>query len=340
MATYSHLSISIEKKMPTKRKPRDGSLQYWPRVRAKSQTARVRSWAEFKETKVLGFAGYKAGMTHVIAEDNRPNSKIKGQPISMAVTVVECPPLKTASIILYKKSGYGWSVSSQIIFDKLDKELSKRISMPKKINKKAADIKLEDFDDIRLLVYTQPKLTNIGKKAPELFEIGLSGSKEDKLTLAKEKLGKEITINDVFAEGNQVDTHSITKGKGLQGPVKRHGIGLKSHKSEKSRRAAVLGSEGDAKVRFYAHQSGQTGYHLRTEYNKWLIKIGEPKDASPKGDFLRYGTMKNPVVLLKGSVGGATKRLIRFNHSIRANKKIPKDAPKLNRISLRSKQGM
>ncbi len=325
--------------MPTKRKPRDGSLQYWPRKRAKSSVARVRCWAGAKDAKPMGFAGYKAGMTHVIAPDNRPNSKIKGEPIRLPVTVIECPPLKVASLILYKKSGYGVSVSSQIFSDKLDKELAKKISLPKKQGSKAAEIKPEDFEDLRLLVYTQPKLTCIGKKKPELFELALGGSKEEKLNFAKEKLGKEIAVSDVFAEGQQVDIHSITKGKGLNGPVKRHGIGLKSHRSEKGRRAAVLGTEGDSKVRFYAHQSGQMGYHRRTEYNKWLIKIGEGKDANPKGDFIRYGKVKNTIVLLKGSVGGASKRLIRFNHSIRPSKKIPKDAPAIEHISIASKQG-
>ncbi len=326
--------------MPTKRKPRDGSLQYWPRKRAKSQVARVRSWAKLKEPKMLGFAGYKVGMTHIMAKDNRPNSKIKGETISIPATVIECPPLKIASLVLYKTKGYGLVSSSHIFAEKLDKELSKKISSFKKTKKKVSDVKVEDFEDLRLLVYTQPKLTLIGKKKPELFEMALGGSNEEKLAFAKENLGKEITLNDVFAEGQQVDTHSITIGKGLQGPVKRHGIGLKSHKSQKSRRAGVLGSEGDAKVRFYAHQSGQTGYHMRTEYNKWLMKIGEPKEINPKGGFLRYGEVKNVFILLKGSVGGPAKRLIRLNHAIRPLKKIPKDAPPIEYISTSSRQGL
>ncbi|MBN2111538.1 50S ribosomal protein L3 [Candidatus Woesearchaeota archaeon] len=325
--------------MSTTRRPRDASLQYWPRKRAKSEVARVRRWAKLKEAKILGFAGYKAGMTHIIVDDNRPNSKIKGKQISLPVTVIECPPLKSASVVLYKKTGYGLAVASQFVSEKLDKELAKRISMPKKTNKKIDDLKLEDFDDIRLQVYTQPKLTNIGKKAPEIFEVALSGSKEEKMKLAKEKLGKEISVKEVFSEGQQVDIHSITKGKGLQGPVKRHGVALKSHKAEKSRRAAVLNAEGDAKVRFYAHQSGQMGYHRRTEYNKWLLKIGEPKEVNPRGDFIRYGSLKNQVILLKGSVGGPKKRMIRFNHAIRSNYKVPKDAPKIRHISLKSNQG-
>jgi len=324
--------------MPTKRRPRFASLQYWPRKRAKSATARVRSWAEIKEAKPVGFAGYKVGMTHLTVEDNRPKSETKGTPIVLPATIIECPPLKMASIILYKKKGYGIPASSQIISEKNDKELGKTISLPKKVTKKIDDVKPEDFDDLRILVYTQPKLTSLGKKKPEVFELAIGGKKEEKLAFAKEKLGKEITINDVFTEGNQVDIHSVTKGKGLQGPVKRHGIGLKSHKSEKGRRAGVLGTEGDSKVRFYAHQSGQHGYHLRTEYSKWLLKITEADKVNPTGGFVRYGKVMNNVVLLKGSVGGAAKRLIRFNQAIRPDKKLPKEAPALEKISTISRQ--
>jgi len=326
--------------MSTRRKPRDSSLQYWPRKRAKSEVARVRAWANAKDTKPMGFAGYKAGMTHVLVTDNRAKTETTGETLSIPVTVVECPPLKVISVILYKKSGYGFTVSSQIISDKLDKELSKTISIPKKTNKKIEDVKPEDFDDLKILVHTQPKLVSgIGKKKPELFELALGGKKEDKLNFAKEKMNNELSVNDVFAEGQQVDIHAISKGKGLAGPVKRHGIGLKSHRSEKSRRAAVLGSEGDAKVRFYAHQSGQCGYHLRTEYNKWLLKIAGADEVTPKGDFLRYGKLKNTVALIKGSLPGPTKRLIRFNHSIRPTKRIPKEAPPVEHISQKSRQG-
>ena len=80
--------------MPTTRKPRKGSMQFWPRKRAKKQTARVRSWASSKEIKPLGFAGYKAGMTHAIVIDNRQKSLTKGEKISTPVTVIECPVIK------------------------------------------------------------------------------------------------------------------------------------------------------------------------------------------------------------------------------------------------------
>ena len=47
---------------------------------------------------------------------------------------------------------------------------------------------------------------------------------------------KEISISEVFKEGQAIDAHSLTRGKGFQGPMKRFGIQLRHHKSEKSRR--------------------------------------------------------------------------------------------------------
>ncbi|MBW2988990.1 50S ribosomal protein L3 [Candidatus Woesearchaeota archaeon] len=318
--------------MPTTRRPRFGSLAYHPRKRAKREVARVRSWANIKEAKLLGFAGYKVGMAHLMINDNNPNSMTKGGTIFCPATIVECPPLKTASIRFYKKTIDGLRAVSDIPADNLDKELKRRIIMPKKEKKKE---EAKDFDDITLVVYTQPKLTRIGKKKPELFEIAIGGKKEEKLNYAKNILGKEINIKDVFQEGNQLDVHTITKGKGLQGPVKRFGIGRKNHKAEKGRRnPGSLGPWcGQVNIMWKIPHAGQTGYFQRTEYNKWLIKIGEkPEEINPKGGFISYGLVKNPYVLIKGSIGGPKKRMIRLNMPIRANKNIPKEAPIIKNI--------
>ncbi|MBW2999343.1 50S ribosomal protein L3, partial [Candidatus Woesearchaeota archaeon] len=74
--------------------PRSGSMQYWPRKRAKRAYARVRSWAAGKEPKLLGFAGYKAGMSHISFTDPRKSSTTKGMEITWPVTIIECPPVK------------------------------------------------------------------------------------------------------------------------------------------------------------------------------------------------------------------------------------------------------
>ena len=38
------------------------------------------------------------------------------------------------------------------------------------------------------------------------------------------KLGDKISISDVFTEGDFVDVIGMSKGRGFQGPVKRHGF--------------------------------------------------------------------------------------------------------------------
>ena len=117
--------------MPTKRSPRKGSLAYWPRVHAKRGHPRISNYPDIADAKLNGFAGYKAGMTHVFATDNRPNSPTKGQSIMFPVTILECPPLKVASIRMYKSDYSGKKVAAEIYSSK-DKLLAKKIKLPKK----------------------------------------------------------------------------------------------------------------------------------------------------------------------------------------------------------------
>ena len=51
--------------------PRSGSLGYRPRKRAKRELARFRNWPSVDSAGLLGFAGYKAGMTHIVGVDGR-----------------------------------------------------------------------------------------------------------------------------------------------------------------------------------------------------------------------------------------------------------------------------
>ena len=169
--------------MPKPHKSRSGSMQVWPRKRARRQYPRVRGWVSTDKVTPLGFAGYKVGMTHLHIVDNRKTSMTKGEDIFCPVTVIECPPLKVAAIKFYKQTPYGLKTSSQIS-TKTDKELERKTTFAKKTNEsKLSEIKPEDFDDLRLVVYTQPKLIGL-KKTPEMFEIAVGGKKEDKLKYA------------------------------------------------------------------------------------------------------------------------------------------------------------
>ncbi len=323
--------------MPRIRTPRQGSMQYWPRSRSADIVAHIRTWPMAKDAKLLGFVGYKVGMTHIIATDNKPTSLTKNEDIQIPVTVLECPPVKIAAVLLYKKDAYGQHCVGQINADKLDKEAGRTIVLPKKAGKPA---NTKDIVDVRVLAFTQPKLTTIGKKTPEFFELGVGGSKpEDKLTYAQGLLGKEIKLNDVFTDGQIVDTISVTKGKGYQGPVKRFGIALRSHKSEKTKRGpGSLGPWHGFKGWRTPH-AGQTGFQQRTEHNKRILKISDDTTKiNPKGGFLRYGIIKNQYVLVKGSVGGASKRLITLMIPKRPLPKMPKEPPAIVYTSLSSKQ--
>ncbi len=309
-------------------------MQYWPRKRARRIYARVRSWAKSKEAKLLGYAGYKVGMTHLVINDNRKASTTKGMGISCPATIIECPPLKPVSIRFYKNTQYGSKLVSEVMADNFDKELKRKIILPKK-----KDTKKEipnDYDYIRLVVHTSPGRTGLGKKIPEIFEAAIGGNKEDQVKYAQEKLGKEINVSEVFKEGQQLDIHAVSKGKGVQGPVKRFGVSLRQHKSEKGvRRVGSLGGwKAQGHIMWRVAKAGKMGYHTRTERNKWLLKIGNVADITKKGGFENYGIVKNAYILVKGSVTGPKKRVVRLNEALTPNKLVPGEAPAIQYVNL------
>lgn len=314
--------------MGRKHHPRRGSIQFWPRKRAKHAVARIRSWTSQPAAKPLGFIGYKAGMLHVVVRDNRSRALTKGEPISVASTVIECPPLFVAGLVYYTLSPFGWKTAGTVLAEKVPLQLSRKVPLPKKKGKAPDDIK--EAGDVRLLVCSLPPQST-GSKKPKMLEVGLGGSLEQKLGYAKSMLGKEIALTDVFAEGNIVDIHGITKGKGFQGTVKRFGVPIRQHKAEKTKRGiGTLGPWHPNRVRFSVPQSGKMGYHLRTEYNKRILKVGiDGKAVTPQSGFLQYGLVHQPYLLLHGSVSGSRKRAIVMTTALRPDTKLPKEAPEI-----------
>jgi len=342
-------------KVGLRRRPHRGSMQFWPRKRAKRIFPRIRTWTEAKETTFLGFGGYKAGMTHIIMKDNRKHSVTKGKELHTPVTILECPPITVVAIRLYKKTPYGIKVLGELWTDKLDKNLKRILDVGKKskknegktkespkgdVAKAPKDIKklLERAYDIRAIVHTTPTK----KKRPEIFEIGVGGaSAEEKFNFLREKLGQKLRVSEVFKSGEQLDVFSITTGKGFQGVVKRFGVKLMSHKKEKKRRTiGSLGPWHPAKTPPTTPQCGQMGYNSRCEYNKQLLKISNPAedDVTPKGGLSKYGVVKNDYILISGSVPGPKKRLIRVRKALRPNRNIPKVVPEITYVSKESQQ--
>ncbi|AGK60164.1 LSU ribosomal protein L3P [Archaeoglobus sulfaticallidus PM70-1] len=324
-------------------RPRRGSMAFSPRKRAKSIIPRIRAWPEHSETKPLGFAGYKAGMTHVVIVDDRRNSPTYGEEIVVPVTVLETPPLKVAGFRAYRKTPYGFEIMSEIWAENLDNQLGRRINIPKKVNGNADDIDLDKVDHFRLITYTQPyKITGVPKKTPEIMEQKVGGDVETAFGYVKEKLGGEIRVFEVFEEGSIIDVTSITKGKGFQGPVKRWGVitlNAKHARSSKHRRIGNLGPWNPHHVRPTVPQAGQMGFHQRTEFNKRIIKMGENgEEVTPNGGFVHYGVVRGDYVMVSGSVPGSVKRLVRFRYAVRPPS-AAYDGVNVIYVSTTSKQG-
>lgn len=309
-------------------------MQFWPRVRAKRAFARVRAHNERAVEKgPVGFAGYKAGMTHVTVVDNRKHSLTNGEEISVPVTIIEVPNLFVYGVRSYVNSEDGLRVLGEKIV-KAPKDLRRRGPFAKKAVGEVA----ENAELIRLLVATKPKETATEQKTPNLFELALGGSIDDQRSYAEEVLGKEIAVKDALSALDLVDVHAITKGKGFQGPVKRFGVSLRPSKSEKGRRGpANLGAWTGNRSYRVAH-AGQMGYHQRLDRNKQILSILDAGSLSIDGGIPGYGQPTSTVLLVAGSVPGTKRRLIRFTPAERDVKTKFTAVPEIVEIATRSQQ--
>ena len=295
---------------------------------------------------LLAFAGFKAGMTYAIALDNREGSLTYGKEIVVSMTVLETPPMLACALRAYRKTYEGLQTFSEAWMEKPPKDFERIISVPEKFNTegglKKIEGNLDKIADLRLLLATQPRNAKRPKKAPDIVEVKIGGgSIKDRFEYGKKLLGSEVKASDVIKEGQAVDAVGITKGKGIQGPVKRWGIRRKIHKARKTvRQVGSIGAWTPHYVMYSVPRAGQMGFHQRTEYNKLIMKIGNNgSEITPKGGFLRYGVINSDYVAVKGSVPGTRNRLIVLRHSSRVIPEEKAEAPKIEYLSVMSTQG-
>lgn len=301
--------------MPKESKPRAGSLQFWPRKKAGKLIPSV-NWKAIKSdsTGILGAIAYKVGMSSAYVKDLTPNSLTKEKKIVIPVSILEVPPMKILSVRFYKNN----KVVKEILAENLDKELVKKIKMPK--NK--AKEKNKEYDDLRIIVYSKVKDTNI-KKTPDLAEIALGGDLENKLKFVEEKKNKEILVSEILANAKLIDVRGLTKGKGFSGPVKRFGIKLRQHKSEKGvRKVGSVAPWHPARITFRSPMAGQLGLFSRIVYNSKILGLGKisEKDINPKEGWKNYGKIKTEYLILKGSIQGPSKRALLLTSALMPSK--------------------
>lgn len=295
-----------------------------------------------------GFAGYKAGMTHLIMIDDKPNSPTEGMEISVPVTILEAPPLGIAALRVYERHNGGVRAAGEAWSEKLDPYLARSIAVPK--NKRGVSLddigaKIEKMEELRLIAHTNPRfLTGVPRKNPDLMEIQVNGSGiEDQFELAKSLLGSQVPISSVFGSGSIIDVTAITKGKGTQGPVKRWGIMLQKRKHSRGGKRRHIGNLGPwhpHHVRWSVPLMGQMGYHQRTEFNKRILAIGsDGGEITPEGGFPGYGIVRGEYAIVSGSVPGPNKRLVRMRYAVRS-KGADVKTPEVLYVSTDSKQGL
>ena len=141
----------------------------------------------------------------------------------------------------------------------------------------------------------------VAKPQKGLFDkIGVSYKryiKEFKFENAEEYSVKDEIKADVFAVGDKVDATAISKGKGFQGAIKRHGQsrGPMAHGSKFHRHAGSNGSASDPSRVFKGKKMpGQMGHVKVTVQNLEIVRV----DAEAN------------LILVKGSVPGPKKALI------------------------------
>ena len=204
--------------MATIHRPRRGSLAYSPRKRAKSEVPRIRSWPEEDKARLAGFAGYKAGMTHVMMIDDRPRSLTEGMEISVPVTVLEVPPMNILAVRVYENYNGGLRPAGEAWAENLSTDLARALTVPKKTHgSPIGDLQAlgEDIVDVRVLVHTNPALvTGIPKKVPEIMEMPVTGGvMPDRFGFAESILGQQIPITSVFELGDILDVTAVTKAR-------------------------------------------------------------------------------------------------------------------------------
>eukprot|EP00037_Helgoeca_nana_P001473 m.27108 g.27108 ORF g.27108 m.27108 type:complete len:399 (-) comp11883_c0_seq1:85-1281(-) len=343
--------------------PRHGSLGFLPKKRCTHPSGKIRSFPPDEESSpvhLTAFKGYKAGMTHVVRDCERTGSKAHKKEVVEPVTIIETPPMIVVGIVGYVKTPRGLRQLHTVFAGNLSESFKRRFYKNFKASKGKAfsryqkvfplDAGQKDYSEkldkiskrcqvVRVICHTQVDLlTHLAIKKAHIVEIQLNGGNSaDKVTWAKEKMEKAISIKDVFAEGEMIDVLGVSKGHGYEGVTHRWGTKKLPRKTHKGlRKVACIGAWHPARVFFSVARAGQNGYHHRTEMNKKIYRIATgvaevegkatnfngateadttEKCITPMGGFPHYGQVKQDFVMLKGSTVGCKKRVLTLRKS-------------------------
>lgn len=337
-------------------RPRHGSLGFLPRKRSKHHRGRIRKFPKDDASKpvhLTAFMGYKAGMTHVVREIERPGSRVHRKEVVEAVTIISTPPMVVVGVVGYIETPRGLRTLTTVWANHLSEEAlrrfyknwyrSKRKAFTKYAKNYAADKKKTTIDRdleriekycsvVRVIAHTQTRLVGLRQKKAHICEIQVNGgSIKEKVAYAVGLFEKKVPVDAIFEEGEMIDALAVTKGHGFEGVTTRWGTKRLPRKSHKGlRKVACIGAWHPPRVSYAVARAGQNGYYHRTQTNNKVLRLGKgsnpdngsteydltKKNINPVGGFHHFGLVKDDFVMLKGAVPGVRKRVITLRKSL------------------------
>jgi len=339
--------------------PRCGSLGFLPRKRTNHHRGRIRSFPRDDPSKaphLTAFMGFKAGMTHILREVNKPGSKLHKREAVEAVTILETPPMVVVGLVGYVQTPRGLRTLTTVWTEHLSEGLKRRFyknwyrskkkaftRYAKRFADKQDDVKKElermkkYCQVVRVLAHTQMKNLKLRQKKCHLMEIQINGGTiPEKVAWGYDLFEKPVPIDSVFSPNEMIDTCGVTRGHGFEGVITRWGVTRLPRKTHRGlRRVACIGAWHPARVSWTIARAGQHGYFHRTEMNKKIYRIGKAaraggkinpnaqteadltvKTITPMGGFPHYGSVDDDYLMLKGCVVGPRKRVITLRKSV------------------------
>ena len=156
------------------------------------------------------------------------------------------------------------------------------------------------FENKREKLSNKPEKGHVAKAntAPKRFVREFNG-----VNLADYEVGQEVKVS-IFAEGELVDVTGISKGKGFQGAIKRHGQsrGPMAHGSRYHRRPGSMGPVAPNRVFKGKLLPGRMGGEQITVQNLEIVKVDAERN----------------LLLIKGNVPGPRKAMLKIKSAIKA----------------------
>merc|ERR1711977_542111 len=225
--------------------PRHGSLAFLPRKRAARHRGKVKSFPKDDKKKpphLTAALGYKAGMTTIVRDLDRPGAKLHKKEIVEAVTIVDTPPMIAVGLVGYIETPRGLRSLTTVWAEHLSDEIKRRFYKNWYKSKKKAFTKyakkhaessgssitreLERIKKyctvVRVLAHTQIRKTPLKQKKAHLMEIQVNGgSIADKVDFGRDLFEKPVNVDSVFEQDEMIDVIAVTKGHGFNGVTAR-----------------------------------------------------------------------------------------------------------------------